>query len=114
MCSVNNGTLAKTRSASTPDVPKNVVSPERSLLPPVFESIFSKERGLYRTMHLIKSLIDAVNKLRRKGDNLQVNTSSSLIKLVQYNTSPGKLGHQSQPISSTLTKFGAECSRSVC
>lgn len=41
VCSVNDGTLAKTRSASTSDVPKNVVSPGRPLLPPVFESIVS-------------------------------------------------------------------------
>ena len=47
VCSVNDGTLAKTHSTSTSDVPKKVVSPEGSLLPPVFESTSSKERGLY-------------------------------------------------------------------
>jgi len=70
VCRVNDGMLAKTRYASTSDVLKKVVSPERSLLPPVFKSTGSKELGLCSTMDHIKSHIDTVNKLCRKGDHM--------------------------------------------
>jgi len=73
MCSANDGTLAKTHSVSTSDVLKKVVTPERSLLPPVFKSTGSKELGLYSTMDLIKSHTDTVNKWCREGDDIKVN-----------------------------------------
>lgn len=73
LSSVNDGTLAKTRYASTSDVLTKVVSSERSLLPPFFKSTGSKELGLYSTMDLIKSHIHTVNELSRKGDHMKVN-----------------------------------------
>jgi hypothetical protein len=64
----------KSRSSSTSDLPKKIVSPTRALvLPPVFDT--DKYEGLYRptadstcqwgcTVNLIKTLLDAVHKLR--------------------------------------------------
>lgn len=73
VCSVNDGTLAKTRFTSTSDVPKKVVSPERALLLQ-FSSLHILKNEVC-TMHLIKSLTDTVNNLCRKGDHINLNVS---------------------------------------
>jgi phosphotransferase system IIB component len=77
----NDDTPVKTHSASASDVPRKVVSPERSLvLPPVFESdkfeALSVQVETVRlngvcTMYLIKSLADMVSKLCGELDHLK-------------------------------------------
>ena len=105
----NDDTPVKTRSASASDVPRKVVSPDRSLvIPPVFESdkfeALSVQVETVRlngvcTLYLIESLTDMVTKLCGEVDHLKNDNAylKQQLKNLQDAFQASNVGHQSQP-----------------
>jgi hypothetical protein len=90
----NDDTLVKTRSSSTTDLPKKVISPERALvLPPVSDSDkYEALRVQLDTVRLsgvcaidlIRSLIDTVKKLSDDVAQLKLGPQNSSRRVTDF------------------------------